>query len=98
MTVSRDDLLRARGETDATRALFHLDQYNGDQPPDDEPPPPPLDVRVVTLEKFVAVDEPGAAALLGTEDAALIPEGGDVMIYGDGGAGKTTLATTSPAT
>jgi hypothetical protein len=29
---------------------------------------------------------------VGTEDAALIPEDGDIMFYGDGGAGKTTLA------
>jgi hypothetical protein len=55
---------------------------------------PPREVmHVVTLEEFADVDEPGAAALLGEgEDAALIPEGGDVMSYGDGGAGKTTLA------
>jgi AAA domain len=46
----------------------------------------------VTLEEFVGVDEPGAQALLGDNDAAVIPEGGDVMIYGAGGAGKTTLA------
>ena len=46
---------------------------------------------VTPLEKFAAVEEPGAEALVGGEDAALIPEGGDVMVYGDGGAGKTTL-------
>src|SRR5436190_1860788 len=50
---------------------------------------PSLDV--VNLDTFVDVDEPGAEALLGDADEALIPEGGDVMIYGDGGAGKTTL-------
>jgi hypothetical protein len=44
------------------------------------------------LREFTETDEPAAAAVLGTEDAALIPEGGDVMIYGTGGAGKTTLA------
>ncbi len=47
--------------------------------------------RVATLEEFIAVDEPGADPLLGSGDDALIPEGGDVMVYGDGGAGKTTL-------
>ncbi len=57
-----------------------------------EDPPPPGEIGVVTLAEFVAVDEAGAAALLGSEDNALIPEGGDVMVYGDGGAGKTTLA------
>jgi hypothetical protein len=49
-------------------------------------------VLLVSLEAFAAVDEPGAEALVGGEDAALIPEGGDVLIYGDGGAGKTTLS------
>jgi AAA domain len=50
------------------------------------------ELLTVTLEEFIGVDEPGAQALLGDDDAALIPEGGDVMIYGAGGAGKTTLA------
>ena len=44
-----------------------------------------------TLDAFVEVVEPGAEALLGEADEALIPEDGDVMVYGDGGAGKTTL-------
>jgi hypothetical protein len=47
---------------------------------------------VRTLEEFAEEDEPAAAAVLGTDEAALIAEGGDVMVYGDGGAGKTTLA------
>lgn len=50
------------------------------------------ELELVTLDAFCAVDEPGAAALVGDEDGAVIPEGGDVMFYGDGGAGKTTLA------
>lgn len=51
------------------------------------------ELRIVPIGEFVAVDEPGAAALLGADsESALIPEGGDVMLYGDGGAGKTTLA------
>ena len=45
----------------------------------------------VTLDEFAAVDEPGADAILGDADSALIPEGGDAMVYGDGGVGKTTL-------
>ena len=48
-------------------------------------------MRVVTAESFAAVDEPGGEALLGTNDSAVICEGGDVMFYGDGGAGKTTV-------
>lgn len=50
-------------------------------------------LRIVTIGEFVEVDEPGAEALLGADgDSALIPEGGDIMVYGEGGAGKTTLA------
>lgn len=44
-----------------------------------------------TLDAFADEDEPGAAALVGDDGDALIPEGGDVMIFGEGGAGKTTL-------
>jgi AAA domain len=58
---------------------------------DDDEDGEALRLRVVTLDEFADVDEPGAAALVGTSDEALIPEGGDVMFYGDGGAGKTTL-------
>lgn len=47
--------------------------------------------RFVPLEQFVAVDEPGAEPLLGDAGDVLIPTGGDVMFYGDGGTGKTTL-------
>jgi hypothetical protein len=46
---------------------------------------------VATVEEFAAVHEPGADALIGTKNDAFIPEGGDVMAYGNGGAGKTTL-------
>ncbi len=48
--------------------------------------------RIVTLEEFAATDEPGAGAIVGEPTQILIPEGADVMLYGDGGAGKTTLA------
>jgi hypothetical protein len=37
------------------------------------------------------VEEPGAKPVVGTLDDALIAEGTDVMVYGDGGAAKTTL-------
>jgi hypothetical protein len=50
------------------------------------------DLAIVPLSAFVDVEEEGAKALVGTPEAALVPEGGDVMLYGDGGAGKTTLA------
>ena len=48
-------------------------------------------IEVNTLEEFAAVDEPGAEPILGGADTNLIPEGGDVMVYGEGGAGKTTF-------
>jgi hypothetical protein len=52
---------------------------------------PPPELEVVSLDAFTNVEEPGAKALVGELDDALIPENGDVMLYGDGGAGKTTL-------
>ena len=50
-----------------------------------------VEVRIVTAEEFGAVEEPGAEPVLGEPGEAVFPEGGDVMIYGDGGASKTTL-------
>ena len=45
----------------------------------------------VTLEEFVAVDEPGAEPLAASSDGgSVIPAGGLVVFYGGGGAGKTT--------
>jgi AAA domain len=49
-------------------------------------------VCIVTAEEFAAVDEPGAGALIGTADEAVLFEDANAMVYGDGGAGKTTLA------
>jgi AAA domain len=43
-------------------------------------------------ETFSQEDEPGADAIVGEAENILISEDGDVMFYGDGGAGKTTLA------
>jgi hypothetical protein len=54
---------------------------------------PPSGLAVVTAAEFARVDEPGAEALLGGGREVVIPSGGDVMVYGDGGAGKTTLTT-----
>ena len=46
----------------------------------------------VTLQEFVAVDEPGAEPLACSSDGGTaIPAGGLVVAYGNGGAGKTTL-------
>lgn len=49
------------------------------------------DLRFVAADQFAAVEEPGADALVGDAANVLVPESGDVMFYGDGGAGKTTL-------
>ncbi len=49
------------------------------------------ELSFVSADAFVDVDEAGAAALVGDDENVLVPEGGDVMFYGDGGAGKTTL-------
>lgn len=50
-----------------------------------------VNLHLITVTEFVNVDEPGAAPLIGDADNVLIPEGGDVMFFGDGGAGKTTM-------
>jgi AAA domain len=51
---------------------------------------PATEFVVLPVEQF-AVDEPGGAALLGDADNVVVAEGMDVLLYGDGGAGKTTL-------
>jgi hypothetical protein len=51
----------------------------------------PLGVQIDTIEDFAKVEEEGAAPLMGGDGNVLIPENGDVMVYGDGGSGKTTL-------
>jgi hypothetical protein len=45
--------------------------------------------RVVGIADFAAIDEPGAEPVVGDTDNALFVKGGDAMVYGDGGAGKT---------
>lgn len=83
------DLLRASAARLQPYTPPHSSSSNGAQP--DEAAAPPLDLTIQTLEDFAAVDEPGARELVGEAGQALIPEGGNVMLYGDGGAGKTTL-------
>jgi hypothetical protein len=51
-----------------------------------------VELEVVSLDNFVAADEPGVDPLLGAVDDVVIGPGFDAMFYGDGGAGKTTLA------
>ncbi len=62
-----------------------------DGAPEVDDAPVSKDVRIIAGTAFAAVDEPGAEPLVGSNGEVLIPEGGDVMIYGDGGASKTTL-------
>ncbi len=55
-------------------------------------PDPPPDVHVVSFDEFVGTEEPTAEALLGTSEATILPVGGMLLMYGDGGAGKTTMS------
>jgi hypothetical protein len=81
------DDLAVPSEYDSFEAL---PRENGSEPPAEAAG---LELRIVSAEDFAAIEEPGAEALVGeNEAAALIPEDGDVMFYGNGGAGKTTLA------
>lgn len=49
-------------------------------------------LRFVPVAEFAAVDEPGAEPLAAaTAGGVVIPAAGTVIVYGDGGAGKTTL-------
>jgi hypothetical protein len=62
-----------------------------ESPSGDETPEEWVALRTVSVDEFVGVDEPGAGSVLGPPGAPLIGEGGNVMVYGDYGVGKTTL-------
>jgi hypothetical protein len=88
----RGDILAALGltQTDISRPRPELTELvvkdaNGD------PGPAHIGLHFVSLDEFIAVEEEGTASLLGADGQALIGEGTDTVIYGDGGAGKTTL-------
>lgn len=50
------------------------------------------DLRFTAVEHFAAVNEPGQEPLArSTAGGTLIPAHGKVLVFGDGGAGKTTL-------
>lgn len=49
-------------------------------------------IRIVTLDQFVSVTEDVADPLIGSPNDALLPVDGLLLMYGDGGAGKTTLS------
>jgi len=48
-------------------------------------------VSIVSYTDFASRDEETADPLLGTESQTILPVGGMLLMYGDGGAGKTTL-------
>jgi hypothetical protein len=48
-------------------------------------------VKMVGLQEFIDTEEEAAAPLIGTADETILPAGGMMLMYGDGGAGKTTL-------
>lgn len=49
------------------------------------------DLKIVPLQQFATTHEDTAEPLLGTKDDTILPAGGMLLMYGDGGAGKTTL-------
>lgn len=54
-----------------------------------EPDRPRL--RVVSAQDFAAAERPGAHVIIGEPGDAILPEAADLILYGDGGASKTTL-------
>lgn len=50
-------------------------------------------VVVVPLGEFIASDEEAPEALIGTEEENVLPAGGDMIVFGGGGDGKSTLVT-----
>ena len=48
-------------------------------------------MQIVTAEQFASVDEPGEEPIVGQGDQVLIAANSDTMVYGTGGAAKTTL-------
>jgi DnaB-like helicase N terminal domain/AAA domain len=49
-------------------------------------------IKIVTLDEFVGVTEDIADPLIGEPGDSLLPADGLMFVYGDGGAGKTTLS------
>lgn len=49
-------------------------------------------VQVVSLDRFTSITDDQAEPLIGTPDETLLPADGMLLMYGDGGAGKTTLS------
>jgi hypothetical protein len=84
------DGIRPQYWTDADEAKWRGEPVEKSNPPEAAPVLLPAtaeierpEIEVVSLAEFAAVEEPGAAALVGDADSALVPEGGDVMFYGE---------------
>jgi hypothetical protein len=56
------------------------------------PDPEPFRTRIVPLNDFISVTEDIATPLMGAPGDSLLPADGLLFMYGDGGAGKTTLS------
>lgn len=56
------------------------------------PPAAPAAIRTVPLADFANATDDVADPLIGTPDETLLPNDGLLLMYGDGGAGKTTLS------
>jgi hypothetical protein len=82
---------RANSKEDKTKRAANVVELAPVREEHEEQSSHPLEgVKVVPLEDFVDVEEPGAEAFLGEAGNAVIP-GGSTMFYGPAGAGKTTL-------
>ena len=78
------------GVRDHPELLEQLEQFLRDQERDEAAPARELVLR--PIEEFAAVREPGAEPLASaTGGGVLIPSNGLVIVFGDGGAGKSTL-------
>jgi AAA domain len=64
-----------------------LHSANGDRPHVDAPA-----IAVESLGEFRRIEETTSEALIGTRDETILSADGILLMYGDGGAGKTTLA------
>jgi hypothetical protein len=88
-TTATDRVMQAREAERARLELIATDDHQRGDHRDDQHP---LELQIVSAEDFAAIDEPGAEPIVGDKDDVLIAAGSDVMAYGTGGAGKTSLA------
>ncbi len=58
---------------------------------EEAPPSPAPRLSIVPLQEFAGTVEESATPLMGTPNDSLLPSEGLLLMYGDGGAGKTTL-------